>query len=273
MTETTPTGGKGTIVLIHGLWMTPKSWDGWKARFEQAGYTVVVPAWPGVTDDIEGLRKDSSILNGLKISTIVSHLATVVDGIVAETGEQPIIMGHSFGGLITQLLLDRGFGKAGIAVDSAQSAGVPVLPGSTVKAGMPVLGKPWTINKTVLLTEKEFHYAFTNTLTLEESNKVRDELQIPAPGKPLWQAATNLFTNTGDSKIDYKKTDRAPLLFVAGGSDHIVPPKVNYKNAKAYKAGTVEVKEFAGRTHYTVGQDGWEEVADYALTWAEQHTS
>jgi pimeloyl-ACP methyl ester carboxylesterase len=260
-----------TIVLIHGLWMTPKSWNGWKERYEQAGYTVVVPAWPGVSDDIEGLRKDSSVLNGLKISTVVDHLATVIDGIVAETGEQPIIMGHSFGGLMTQLLLDRGYGTVGIAIDSAQSAGVPVLPASVIKAGMPVLGNPLTINKTVLLNAKQFHYAFTNTLSLEESEKVRQELQIPAPGKPLWQAATHLFTNAGDSRIDYTKTDRAPLLFIAGTADHIVPPKVNHKNAKAYKAGVVEVKEFEGRTHYIVGQDGWEDVADYALTWAESH--
>ncbi|NRQ51716.1 alpha/beta hydrolase [Aeromicrobium stalagmiti] len=272
MTEnTTPSTSKGTIVLVHGLWMTPKSWNGWKTRFEQAGYTVVVPAWPGVSDDIIGLRRDSSALDGLRISTVVDHLATVVDGIVAETGEQPIIMGHSFGGLMTQLLLDRGYGRAGIAIDSAQSAGVPVLPPSVVKAGMPVLGKPWTVNKTVLLSAKQFHYAFTNSLSMEESEKVREELQIPAPGKPLWQAALHLAMNTGDSKIDYKKTDRAPLLFVAGTADHIVPPKVNHKNAKAYKAGVVEVKEFEGRTHYIVGQDGWEEVADYSLAWAESH--
>ena len=266
MTDTKP-----TIVLIHGLWMSPKSWNGWKARFEEAGYTVVAPGWPGVTDDIAGLRKDSSILNGLKISTVVDSYAKILDGIVSETGIQPIIMGHSFGGLMTQLLLDRGYGSAGIAVDSAQSAGVPVLPGSVVKAGMPVLGNPLTINRTVLLTDKQFHYAFTNEMSLEESEKVREELQIPAPGKPLWQAATHLLFNTGDSKVDYKKTDRAPLLFIAGGKDHIVPPKVNRKNAKAYKAGVVEVKEFPGRTHYTVGQDGWEEVADCALAWAASH--
>jgi alpha-beta hydrolase superfamily lysophospholipase len=100
---------------------------------------------------------------------------------------------------------------------------------------------------------------------------VRQELQIPAPGKPLWQAALHLFMNTGESRIDYAKADRAPLLFTAGTADHIVPAKVNHKNAAAYKSGVVEVKEFEGRTHYVVGQDGWEDVADYALTWAEQH--
>jgi len=258
---------KGTIVLIHGLWMTPKSWNGWKARFESAGYDVLVPPWPGVTDDIAGLRKDPSILNGLKISTIVDSYAAIIGAMPGK----PILMGHSFGGLMVQLLLDRGYGKVGVAVDSAQTAGVPVLPLSVIKSGMPVLGNPLTINRTVLLNAKQFHYAFTNSMSMEESEKVREEFQIPGPGKPLWQAATNLFTNTGDSKVDYKKTDRAPLLFIAGGNDHIVPAKVNHKNAKAYKAGVVEVKEFPGRTHFTVGQDGWEEVADYAINWAASH--
>ncbi len=269
--STTPNPTRGTIVLIHGLWMTPSSWDAWKAHYEAAGYDVVVPAWPGVTDDVEAMRRDSSALKGLRIGTVVDHLATVVDEIVARTGQQPIIMGHSFGGLMTQLLLDRGYGRAGVAIDSAQSAGVPVLPWSVVRAGMPVLGKPWTLNRTVLLTPKQFHYAFTNQLTLEESAAVSAELQIPAPGRPLWQAALHLLSNSGDSKIDYRKADRAPLLFVAGGADHIVPPKVNRKNAKAYKAGVVEVKEFPGRTHHIVGQDGWEEVADAALAWVEAH--
>jgi len=268
---TQPPGDASTIVLIHGLWMTPKSWDGWRARFEQAGHAVVVPAWPGVSDDVEGLRRDPSALNGLRISTVVDHLAGVVDDVVAETGEEPIIMGHSFGGLMTQLLLDRGHGRAGVAIDSAQSAGVPVLPLSVIKAGMPVLGKPWTRNRTVLLSAKEFHYAFTNTLSMEESERVRQELQIPAPGRPLWQAALHLLTNTGDSRIDYARTGRAPLLFIAGGADHIVPPTVNRKNAAAYRTGTVEVTEFPGRTHFIVGQEGWEEVADHALAWATSH--
>lgn len=260
-----------TIVLIHGLWMTPASWNGWKARFEAADYPVVAPGWPGVTDDIQAMRADPSALNGLRISTVVDHYAAVIDGIVAETGEQPIIMGHSFGGLVTQLLLDRGYGSAGVAIDSAQSAGVPVLPLSTIKAGNPVLGKPWTRGRTVLLTPKQFRYAFTHTLSLEESAAISDASQIPAPGMPLWQAAAHLFTNTGESKVDYAKTDRAPLLFIAGGADKIVPAKVNRKNAKRYETGTVEVLEFAGRTHHTVGQDGWEEVADHALAWASGH--
>ena len=257
----------GTIVLIHGLWMTPKSWDGWKARYEAAGYSVVVPAWPGVNDDVEGMRRDPSALNGLRISTVADHLARIIEGL----DEKPIIMGHSFGGLMTQLMLDRGLGRAGVAVDSAQSAGFPALAWSVVRGLMPVLGKPWTVNRTVLLSPRQFRYAFTNTLTEEESGRVYDEFVIPAPARPLWQAATHMVVNSGDSKIDYAKPDRAPLLFIAGDADHVVPASVNRKNAKRYKSGVVDLKEYPGRTHYTVGQDGWEEVADYALGWAESH--
>ncbi len=258
---------KGTIVLIHGLWMTPKSWDGWKARYEAAGYSVVVPAWPGVSDDVEAMRRDPSALNGLRISAIADHLARIIGSL----DEKPIIMGHSFGGLMTQLMLDRGLGCAGVAVDAAQSAGIPGLPWSVVRGLMPVFGKPWTVNRTVLFSPKQFRYAFTNTLTQDESDRVHDEFVIPAPGKPLWQAATHMFMNTGDSKVDYAKPDRAPLLFIAGGSDHVVPASVNRKNAKRYKSGVVDLKEFPGRTHHTVGQDGWEDVADFALAWSESH--
>lgn len=257
---------KPAIVLVHGLWMTPKSWHGWKQRFEAAGHEVLTPAWPGVTDDVEGLRRDPSVLNGLRIGTIVDSYASVI----ADLDEKPIIMGHSFGGVITQVLLDRGLGTAGVAIDSAQSAGIPVLPWSSIRAGFPVLGKPWKARGTVLLTPKQFHYAFANTLTLAEATRVSEEFQIPGPGKPFFQAASALLTNTGDTRIDYRNAARPPLLFIAGGEDHIAPPKVNRANARRYKAdGTItEVKEFAGRSHYIVGEPGWEEVADYALTWA-----
>lgn len=262
MSETT-----GTIVLIHGLWMTPKSWDDWKARYEAAGYSVVVPAWPGVSDDVDALRRDPSALNGLRISTVADHLA----GIIEELDEPPIIMGHSYGGLMTQLMLDRGLGRAGVTLNSAQSAGIPALPWTVVRGLMPVFGKPWTVNRAVLLSPKQFRYAFTNSLTQEESDRIHEEFVIPAPGRPLWQAATHMFTNRGESSIDYAKPDRAPLLFITGGADHVVPASVNRKNAKKYRSGVVDVKEYPGRTHYTVGQDGWEDVADYALAWAESH--
>ncbi|KYH44678.1 alpha/beta hydrolase [Branchiibius sp. NY16-3462-2] len=259
------------IVLIHGLWMTPKSWNGWKSRYEAAGYEVLTPPWPGVSDDVAALRKDPSALNGLKIGTIVDHYADVINTL----DEPPIVMGHSFGGVITQVLVDRGLARVGVAIDSAQSAGVPALPWSSIRAGFPVLGKPWKARGTVLLTPKQFHYGFANSLSLEEATAVSEEFQIPGPGKPFFQAASALLFNVGDTKIDYAKPDRAPLLFISGSEDHIAPPKVNRKNAQRYRGkGTVtEVKEFPGRSHYIVGDRGWEEVADFALDWAARHCS
>jgi len=257
------------VVLIHGLWMTPSSWDAWADRFRAAGHEVIVPAWPGVIDDVEAMRADPSALNGLRIRTVVDHYARIIEALP----RQPILIGHSFGGLMVQLLLDRGYGVAGVAIDAAQTAGVPVLPLSVVRATTPVLGKPWTFGRTVLLSPKQFRYAFTTSETLERSTEISTALQIPAPGRPLWQAATHLLFNTGDSKVDYAKADRAPLLFVAGGADRIVPPKVNRRNAAKYRSGVVDFVEFDGRTHHIVGQDGWEEVADHSLAWALEHAA
>lgn len=258
---------KPTIVLIHGLLMSPKSWAGWKARYEAAGYTVIAAPWPGVSDDVAGLRKNPTPLNGLRIGDVIDFY----DKLIRELDEPPIIIGHSFGGAVTQGLLSRGLGRAGVAIDSAQTAGVPILPLTTAWIGLPALGRPWKINRTLLLTPKQFHYAFTNTLNLDDATKVSEEFQIPGPIKPFFQLAAGLLLNIGDSKIDYNKADRAPLLFIAGSKDHIVPPKVNRKNARRYKGkGTItEVKEFPDRSHYgIVGEKGWEEVADYALAWA-----
>lgn len=265
------TSTKTTVVLIHGLWMTPKSWRGWKERFEAAGHCVLTPPWPGVTDDVAALCSDPRALNGLRLRTIIDSYADVIGGL----DEKPIIMGHSFGGVITQVLLDRGYGRAGVAIDSAQSAGIPVLPWSSIRAGFPVLGKPWKIRGTVLLTPKQFHYGFANTLTLADATRVSEEFQIPGPGKPFFQAASALLVNAGDTKINYANPDRAPLLFISGAQDHIAPPKVNRKNAERYHGeGTMTaVKEFPGRSHYIVGEPGWQEVADYALAWALEHST
>lgn len=259
---------KPPVVLVHGLWMSPKSWNGWKARFEAAGHEVFTPAWPGVSDDVEAMRKNPKALNGLRIGTIADSYEKAIKAL----DEKPIIMGHSFGGALTQVLLDRGLGRAGVAIDSGQTAGVPVLPWTSARAAFPVLGKPWKARGTVLLTPKQFHYAFANTLTLADATRVSEELQIPGPGKPLFQSAAALLFNAGDTKIDYENPDRAPLLFVSGGEDHIAPPKVNAANARRYKGkNTVtEVKVFPGRSHYICGEPGWEEVADYAIEWATQ---
>jgi len=261
---------KPTIVLVHGLWLTPRSWEGWIDRYQKAGYNVLAPSWPGLEGEVEAIRKDPSPLKRLKLKTVVDHY----ERIIRKLDTPPIIMGHSFGGLITQMLIDRGLGAAGIVIDSAQTAGVAVLPFSTIRAGFPILGNPFSYNRATSLSPKQFNYAFTNELDAVESKKVYDRYSIPAANSILWDAAFALLNPNGSSKVDYKKSDRAPLLFIAGSNDHIVPPAINKGNLRKYVKNSTAVtdyREFPNRTHHTVGQKGWEEVADFALLWANEN--
>jgi len=267
MTTNGRNASKPTIVLIHGLWLTPRSWEGWIDRYQKAGYNVLAPSWPGLEGEVEAIRKDPSALKGLKLKTVVDHY----ERIIRKLDAPPIIMGHSFGGLIVQMLVDRGLGSAGVVIDSAQSAGVPVLPLSTIWATITVLGNPFTFNGTSSLSPKKFNYAFTNELNEVESKKVYDRYQIPGSNRILWEGALSLLNPNASSKVNYANNNRAPLLFIAGGNDHLVPPAINKANMRKYvknSSAVTDYREFPNRTHHTVGQKGWEEVADFALQWA-----
>ena len=257
-----------TVVLVHGLWMTPKSWQQWIDRFEQAGYPVLAPAWPGLDRPVAELNADPSPIAALDLATVVDHYERIVRGIDGPV----VLMGHSFGGLIVQLLLERGAGDAGVAIDAGQPAGAYALPLSTIKAASPILGHPTTFRKAVPLTPEQFHYAFTNELSDEDSRKVYDELHVPAVGHVLWEGAFGA-VRKGVTAVDYRKPDRAPLLLVAGGADHIVPAKLNRAMYRRYAKGaaTVDFREYPDRTHHIVGQAGWEQVADESLAWALDH--
>lgn len=261
---------KPAIVLIHGLWLTPRSWAGWVKRYEQAGYKVLAPAWPGMEGEVAAIRQNPAALKGLRLQTIVDHY----DRIIRKLDAPPILIGHSFGGLIVQLLIDRGIGAAGVAIDSAQSAGVAVLPFSTVRATISVLGNPFTFNQVVSLSPSQFNYAFTNELGPAESKKVYDEQAVPGPARILWDGALSLVNPKAQSKVNYRNGHRAPLLFIAGGKDHLVPPAINKANVRKYakSPAITAYREFPGRTHNTVSQAGWEQVADFALSWALENS-
>ena len=260
-----------TVVLVHGLWMTPRSWEHWVAHYEGVGYKVLTPAYPGLEVEVEALRADPSPIANVTVPATISYFEEIIGGL----DSPPIIMGHSFGGALTQILLDKGFGASGVAIDSVPTEGVLTVPLSQIKASFPVLDNPANRHKAVPFTPEQFHYAFTNTLTKEESAKVYERYHVAAPGRWLWNGILANFTpGHQDTWVDYENDKRAPLLFIAGGADHIVPPAVNRSNAGKYKSRAItDYKEFPGRSHYTVGQAGWEEVADYAIEWAVQHAN
>jgi alpha-beta hydrolase superfamily lysophospholipase len=259
-----------TIVLIHGLWMTPRSWEHWVERFEDRGYKVLTPAYPGFEVEVEALRADPSVIAAVTVPDTVKHLEDIIGGLATP----PIIMGHSFGGAITQILLDHGVGAAGVAIDSVPTEGVLTLPLSQIKATFPILDNPANRHRAVGFTPEQFHYAFTNTLTEEESAKVYERYHIPAPGSWVWGGVLANFTPGHQATwVDYANDKRAPLLLIAGGDDHIMPAAVNKSNYHKYEhsSAITAYEEFPGRSHFTVGQDGWEAVADFALTWATEN--
>jgi pimeloyl-ACP methyl ester carboxylesterase len=257
-----------TIVLIHGMWMTPLSWEHWMERYTARGHHVLAPAWPGLDAEPEQLRHDPSPLRGLGIAEIIDHYETVIRGL----DRPPIIIGHSFGGLHTQLLLDRGLGAAGVALDTAAPKGVLRLPFSTFRAAWPALNNPANLKKETPLTPKQFHWCFTNSLSREDSDAVYERYYIPGAARPFFQAGLANFNPNAVTKVDYKNPNRAPLLFITGAEDRISPPSINRANLKQQQKApsATEYKEYPGRCHFP-GQDGWEEVADYALDWTVRH--
>ncbi len=258
-----------TIVLIHGFWVTPRSWENWKSRYEDRGYTVLAPAYPGLEVEVEALNEDPTPIEALTVPAIIEHL----EGIIGELDSPPILIGHSAGGAFTQILLDHGFGAAGVAINSAPTEGVKLVPLSQVKAGWPVLKNPANRHRAVALNEDQWHYTFTNTFSDEESKAAYERYAIPASGNIFWGSAlANLQPGHQDTWVDYHNDDRAPLLFLSGSEDHLMPPSIQRSNAKHYKSDTItEIKEYEGRAHLMPAQEGWEEVADYAISWAAEH--
>jgi pimeloyl-ACP methyl ester carboxylesterase len=255
-----------TIVLIHGLFMTALSWEKWVDRYTSRGLRVIASSWPGMDGDIDELRRDPSGVEHLGIGEIVDYY----DALVRDLENPPIIVGHSFGGAFTEILLDRGLGAAGVAIDAAGVRGILKLPFSQLRAGFPVLKDPSNIHKAVALTADQFHYAFTNTLSDADSKTAYERYAVPGPGRVLFQGALANFNPHSPDAVDFKRKGRAPLLLIAGGADHLVPAVIDKSTADHYaRSGAVtEYKLFPGRSHWTIAEPGWEEVADYALEWA-----
>ena len=262
-----------TIVLIHGLWMTPRSWENWVPYYEAKGYRVITPTYPGFEIEVEALRDNPEIIAQVTVPETVDHIATEIERLE----KPPIIIGHSFNSTLTQLLVARGLGAAAVVIDSAPTEGVRVTPPSQLKSLFPILTHPSTFHGAFGYTPEQFHYTFTNTLSREESDAVYERYHIPAPGNWVWAYGliANFKPGHQETWVDYSLDARAPLLFIAGGADHIMPASVNRSNADHYSKSEArtDFHEFPGRSHWTCGEPGWEAVADYALEWAEENAT
>ena len=262
--------GPDTIVLVHGFWVTPRSWEDWIAHYEAMGYRVIAPAYPGFEVEVEALREDPSPIAALSLPDVVEHFESVI----GELDSPPILIGHSAGGAIVQILLDHGYGAAGVAINSAPTEGVRVTPPSQLKSTFPVLKNPSNRNKAVGFTFEQWQYAFTNTFSEEEARRLYERYHVPASGHVFWGSVLANFTpGHQETWVDYKNDERAPLLFISGSDDNLMPPKVQQSNLKHYKSDAVtDIIEFEG-PHLLPAREGWEEVADYAVEWAARHAA
>ncbi len=260
--------GRTPVVFIHGLWLLPSSWDRWMAVFEEAGYAPLAPGWPDDPETVEAARANPDVVAGKGVVQVADHFAEAIGAL----DKKPAIVGHSFGGLITQILAGRGLSVASVAVDPAPFKGVLPLPVAAIRTTLPVLGNPANRGRAVTLTLEQFRYGWANTLGEEESKRLYDEFHIAAPGRPIFQAAFANFNPGAETKVDTKNPERGPLLIFTGEDDHAVPPAMSKAAFKkqSHNPGVTEHIEMPGRGHSLVIDDQWREVADKALDFVKR---
>jgi alpha-beta hydrolase superfamily lysophospholipase len=253
------------VVFVHGLWLHASSWQPWVELFRGHGYEPVAPGWPNEPATVAEAREHPELVANISIDEATEHFADVVAGLQAP----PVIIGHSFGGLITEKLLGQGIGRAGVAIDPAQIKGVLPLPLAQLRAGLPGLGNPANLHKAVSLTKAEFRFGFGNALSEEESDELYERWTIPSPARPLFQAAAANFVLHSQAKVDTDNDTRGPLLLISGLADHTVPDVVTRSTFKQYRDSTAitELQQFEGRGHSLTVDSGWKDVADAVLQW------
>ena len=260
--------GKTPVMFIHGLWLLPSSWDNWAKLFEEAGYTALMPGWPDDPETVGEAQQHPEVFARKTVGQVADHFEDVsrkLDG-------TPVVVGHSFGGLLAQILAGRGVAKATVAVDPAPFRGVLPLPVSSLKAASPALGNPANRHRAVPLTYEQFRYAFANAVGEEEAKQLYGSYCVPASGTPIFQAAAANLNPWTEVKVKSKNPQRGPLLIISGEQDHTVPPAISnasYKKQKRNK-GVTEIKELKGRGHSLTIDHGWREVAETALAFVQR---
>lgn len=259
MTSPTP------VVFIHGLWIHADAWQPWVDLFRTAGYDPVAPPWPGDSADVAQTRANTAPLVGNGAAEITRHYSRIIK----QLPSQPIVVGHSFGGLVAQKLLAQGDAQAAVAIDPGQIKGVKALPLTQLRSGFSVLKNPGNRRRAVGLTAEQFRYNFGNTLTREESDELHERWAIPGPGQVPFEIGLSNFTRHSPVAVDTRTSDRGPLLFIAGGRDHAAPQSVVNGAYKRYAASPAiaDLHVFPDRGHSLVFDHGWREVADYVLDW------
>jgi pimeloyl-ACP methyl ester carboxylesterase len=259
----------GTPVLfIHGLWLHATSWAPWQERFRAEGYEPMAPGWPGDGETVAASRENADAIGDHGIDDVVEHFA----GIIGALPERPILIGHSFGGMVAQKLLGQDRARAAIAIDAAQIKGVLPVPLSALRATLPVFKNPANKHRAVSLTAEQFRFAFGNAVSGEESDELFERWTIPAPGRPLFEAASANFNPHSPAKVATDNQHRGPLLLIASGKDHTVPESVTRATLKQYRhsEAVTDIMTFSDRGHSLTIDSGWPEVADTCLRWLKE---
>ena len=260
--------GRTPVVFIHGLWLLPSSWDRWAELFEQAGYAPVTAGWPDDPDTVEEANQHPEVFANKSVGQVADHYQALIE----QLDTKPAVIGHSFGGLLTQIVAGRGLSAASVAIDPAPFRGVLPLPISALRAGSPVLGNPANRGRAVPLTYEQFRYSFANAVDEDEARQLYDTYAVPAPGKPLFQAAAANLNPWTEAKVDTRNPDRGPMLVVSGEKDHTVPHAIAHASFKKQQKndGITEFVEMPGRGHALTIDSGWREVADTALEFVKR---
>jgi non-heme chloroperoxidase len=262
--------GAVPVMFVHGLYLLPSSWDRWAELFEAAGYVALTPGWPDDPETASEAREHPEVLAGKSVGQVADHFAAIAGFL----DRKPAIIGHSFGGLIAQILAGRGLAAATVAIDPAPFRGVLPLPLSALRVASPALGNPANRHRAVPLTFDQFRYAFANTVAEEEAKQLFEAYAVPAPGLPLFQAAAANLNPWTEVKVDTDNPGRGPLLIISGEKDHTVPPVIanaSYKH-QVHNEGITEIVEMPGRGHALTIDSGWREVADAALAFVQRFT-
>ncbi len=260
--------GRIPVMFVHGLWLLASSWDRWAQLFENNGYAPIAPGWPDDPDTVTEARAHPEVFANKTVRQVADHYAAVAE----QLNEKPAVIGHSFGGHLTQIIAGRGLSTASVAIDSAPSRGVLALPISTLRSGLPVLRNPANRRRAVMLTYQQFRYSFANAVVEDQAKRLYDTYAVPAPGRPVFQAAVANLNPWTEVQADRENPDRGPMLIISGQRDHTSPPVINramYRKQRR-NAATTEFSEIPGRGHSLTIDDGWRDVADTALAFIQR---